>query len=136
MNFVNLIVRKPFSTGAILFFWLPVLGGCGVLLFYGIHYWYVALGAFWVICVIAGTQRDKETRAERIESELITRQMGRNSELINLINIIRMMPDDNGRPTPEKRAAWKKYMALEEKHENESAKERTQIVEAHGGYIE
>lgn len=97
MNFINMVIRKPWSAGAICFFWMPLGGGVAALVYYGLKYWYISLGAFVFICMIAGTQRDDHNETVgNFRSNFYTESARRNNELIWMIEHVGK-PVSNGR---------------------------------------
>lgn len=109
MNFINMVIRKPYSAGAICFFWMPL--GCGVLalLVLGILYWYITLGAFVLVCMVAGTQRDNHNEmVENFRSDFYTESARRNNELIWMIERVGK-PGCNGKFSAAQTELWDQY---------------------------
>lgn len=109
MNFINMVIRKPYSAGAICFFWMPL--GCGVLalLVLGILYWYITLGAFVLVCMVSGTQRDNHNEmVENFRSDFYTESARRNNELIWMIERVGK-PGCNGKFSAAQTELWDQY---------------------------
>ena len=109
MNFINMVIRKPYSAGAICFFWMPL--GCGVLvlLVLGILYWYITLGAFVLVCMVAGTQRDNHNEmVENFRAAFYTESARRNNELIWMIEHVGK-PGCNGKFSAAQTELWDQY---------------------------
>jgi len=92
---------------------MPGIGGVLALAVLGIRYWWITLGAFVLICMIAGTQRDERvTKAskarEAFENESIHR---RDARLTILYQIGK--PICNGDYSATDKELWKIYHAKE-----------------------
>ena len=129
-----MVIRKPWSAGAICFFWMPL--GCGVaaLVYYGLKYWYISLGAFVFICMIAGTQRDdRQSKAQIANENFINESTSRNNELIRLLSRIgKPTYGDGGHYSPEDEARWEVYLAKKAEYDAWWKKTCREVIELEG----
>jgi len=109
MNFLEMVIKKPWSAGAICLFWMPLGGGALALVYLGIRYWWISLGAFVLICMVIGTQRDeRESKAKKAYEDFTNESVARNNHLIWMIERVGK-PTCNGRFSPEQELLWEQY---------------------------
>lgn len=134
MNFLEMVLKKPWSAGAICFFWIPLGGGVLALLVLGIRYWYITLGAFVLVCMVAGTQRDnRESKAQVARENFENESMTRNNELIRLLmKIGKPTWGDGGHYSPEDLELWKVYDAKKSEYDAWWKKTCNEVIELEG----
>ena len=134
MNFINMVIRKPYSAGAICFFWMPLGGGILALLVLGIRYWYISLGAFVLVCMVAGTQRDeRESKAQAARENFENESVARNNELIRLLmKIGKPTWGDGGHYSPDDEERWRVYLAKKAEYEIWWKKRCDEVIELEG----
>jgi len=112
-NFFRMAARKPFSLGAIIFLWMPLIGGALILIALGLRYWYITLAAFLLICMAAGTQADeRETKASAARMVFENESLRRRDERLRILEQIGK-PTCNGDYSPEAKALWQMYREME-----------------------
>jgi hypothetical protein len=134
MNFLEMVIKKPWSAGAICLFWMPVGGGVLALVYLGIRYWWISLGAFVLVCMVAGTQRDeRQSKAQVANENFINESTARNNELIRLLcQIGKPTWGDGGHYSHEDEARWELYLAKKAEYDAWWKKTCDEVIELEG----
>jgi hypothetical protein len=129
-----MVIKKPWSAGAICFFWIPLGGGALALVYLGIRYWWISLGAFVLVCMVIGTQRDaRETKAQIANENFMNESTRRNNELIRLLaQIGKPTWGNGGQYSPEDEARWKVYLEKEAEYQAWWKKTCNEVIELEG----
>jgi len=108
---------KLLSPGAILLVWMPVIGGCGFILVYGVQYWYMALGAFgfafFMLMMVFGSQSAQAVSDnERQDAEITEYCDDLRYQRMSLLGVLGK-PVNNGDWSADQKAIWTQIKALE-----------------------